>query len=225
MADKTNSTNGINREKRILDFENMKDHQSLIEHLEVLIGRYRGLHVVPLSMCEGRIVPAVFLGHGSRITVYTADADGESFLPSQLLMRYINEYCEIRQSGRRVFGIDLLSFEESRSVCVIPISHTTDGVAYTADSVSGDRRLSIELKRGDSHITCAEASCTGRCRGVAQSVGRLCGLPPTIDPGLPETSRPHFNIYCGRGYETEEQGFFRTYASVRELLFVAPIIV
>lgn len=222
MADKTNS---INSEKRILDFEYMRDHQSLIAHLEVLVGRYRGLHVVPLSMCDGMIVPAVVLGHGSRITVYTADNDGGSFLPSQLLMRYINEYCEIRQNGRRIFGIDLLSFEESRSVCVIPISRTPDSTTYTADSICGDGRLSIELRQGDAHITCAEASCTGRNRGVAQSVGRLCGLAPIIDRSIAETPRPHFNIYCGRNCETEAQGFFRTYASVRELLFVAPIIV
>lgn len=224
MSDRSNS---INRDRRILDYENMTDYDSLIDHLEVLIARYRGLNVVPLSMFDGHIVPAVFLGHGSRLTVYTADTRGGSFLPSQLLMRYINEYCEIRQSGRRVFSIDLQSFEESRSVCVIPIARTADGTVYDASRVSGDCRLSLELREGGSRVSCDAQSCTGARRGLAQSVSRLCGLPLTPDDDAPSHAlkAPHFNIFCPGEYRGAEQGFFRTYAAVRELLFVAPITV
>lgn len=221
MSDKNN----INCDKRILDFQRMTDHQSLIEHLKVLMGRYSELNVVPLAMIDGRVIPMISFGKGSRVTVYTADTTGASFLPSQLLMRYINEYCEIRRSGRRVFSLDLQSFEESRTVCVIPLAYGPDGTVYKADSAVRDCRLSIELRRGDGHIGCCPSSCTGRNRGIAQSVSRLCGLRSAIDANQQESYEPHFNIYCGDDYETDEQGFFRTYASVRELLFVAPIIV
>lgn len=59
MSDKSNS---INYDRRILDFQQMDSHASLVEHLEVLMTRYHELNVVPLSMYDGCIVPAILLG-------------------------------------------------------------------------------------------------------------------------------------------------------------------
>lgn len=222
MSDKSNS---INYDRRILDFQQMDSHASLVEHLEVLMTRYHELNVVPLSMYDGCIVPAILLGRGERMTVYTADTTGNSFLPSQLLMRYINEYCEIRRSGRRVFSIDLQSFELGRSVCIIPLAHTADGAAFGRSQLVGDCRLSLELRHGSSRICCGSTSCTGKYRGVAQSISRLCGGQITVAPEA-ETldATPHFEVYAGLDAVGDELDFFRCYTSIRELLFVAPIL-
>lgn len=221
MSDKIS----IDQSKRILDFEKMNDHQSLLLHLEVLLERYHELHVIPLAMYDGCMVPAIILGRGSRMTLYTADTSDGSFLPAQLLMRYINEYCEIRRAGRRVFSIDLPSLEAGRSVCVIPLAQLPDG--SSVDLPSDESRMAITLRRGVGRVCCNTASCSGHYRGVAQSVCRLCGckMISSVDDEMPTDITPHFEVYTGLDSVSGELDFFRCYTSVRELLFVAPIIV
>lgn len=218
------NTSNINSSRRILDYQLMDSHQSLIDHLGILLERYPGMNVIPLAMYDGCMVPAIILGHGSRMTLYTADTSEGSFLPTQLLMRYINEYCEIRLAGRRVFSIDLPSLEASRSVCVVPLARLPDGSAV--DLSACESRLSIELRRGDGRVCCNRASCSGQYRGVAQSVCRLCGcrMISSVSDDLPTAVAPHFEVYTGLDDVSGELDFFRCYTSIRELLFVAPII-
>lgn len=218
------NTNNINSSRCILDFQQMDSHQSLIDHLGILLERYPYMNVIPLAMYDGRMVPAIILGHGSRMTLYTADTSDGSFLPAQLLMRYINEYCEIRRTGRRVFSIDLPSLEASRSICVIPLAQLPDGSAV--DLPSDESRLSIELRRGVGRVCCNTASCSGHYRGVAQSVCRLCGyrMISSVSDEPQTAAAPHFEVYTGLDSVSGELDFFRCYTSIRELLFVAPII-
>lgn len=132
----------INDKKAILDYHRPMDYALLMAYLQIFADRYDFLAFQYIGKSIlGRRIPMVRLGYGSdRNLLYVGAHHGMEWITSVVLLRFINEFCEIYKGGRTVYGIDLAYLFNTRSIYIVPMLNP-DGVDYQINGVTNDNPI------------------------------------------------------------------------------------
>jgi g-D-glutamyl-meso-diaminopimelate peptidase len=128
------------------------DHSAMMAILDEFVTRYPGISVTVLGQSiMGRAIPMVHLGASEstskpRRVLYLGAHHGMEWITASVLLRFINEYCELLRSDGMAEGIRVKRLEESREIDVVPMLNP-DGVEYAIHGVSADNPLRDRLLR------------------------------------------------------------------------------
>lgn len=132
---------GIDKDKRILDYGHVICYEEMQECLDILSMRYDNMNVTSIGLTVlGRSIPMVTLGSGKKEILYVGCIHGSDYVVCPLLLHFINEYCELRKNNRRIYNLNLRSMEETRTIHIIPMLNP-DGVSYSTKGINEDNPL------------------------------------------------------------------------------------
>ena len=144
--------NESNWKRRIIDLRFPMDHSAMMAILDEFVTRYPGISVTVLGQSiMGRAIPMVRLGASEstskpRRVLYLGAHHGMEWITASVLLRFINEYCELLRSDGMAEGIRVKRLEESCEIDVVPMLNP-DGVEYAIHGVSADNPLRDRLLR------------------------------------------------------------------------------
>lgn len=92
------------------------------------------------SSIMGKRIPLITLGEGEKALLYVGAHHGMEWITSIVLLRYINEYCELYKKNGRTYGSTLSYLFENRTVYIIPMLNP-DGVDYQINGIDSDNIL------------------------------------------------------------------------------------
>lgn len=145
--------NEANHSRRIPDLRYPMDHTAMLAVLDKFVARYSVLSVTTLGQSIlGRIIPAVRLGapetegRERRRVLYIGAHHGMEWVTATVLLRFINEYCELLKSDGMAEGIRVRSVYESCGIYIVPMLNP-DGVEYVINGVSSDNPIRERLLR------------------------------------------------------------------------------
>jgi len=129
------SSSNYYRDKKILTFDKVTDYEDMMEYLDILCNRYSYMEITTLGhSIFNKKIPMISLGEGKKTVVYVGAISGTDIISSILLLRFVNEYCEIYRSGGSVYNLKLEYLAQNRKICIIPMINP-DGVNYVAQGV------------------------------------------------------------------------------------------
>lgn len=180
-------------------WERASDYSYLSEALSRLELKHKCVRVTGIGESRtGRTVYAVTLGNRSAPGVLYAGgiADGDTQSPAALL-RFVSDYAEFLEKGKRMYGVSMTYLNTSRSLTVIPMLNP-DG--YIREK---DRNPSLPVRKNDLmrdfETACREPeSCavTGYVRTMGNT--ELCiGLHPA-EKGISYDPAAHRAVPVGR---------------------------
>ncbi|MGI6167347.1 MAG: M14 family zinc carboxypeptidase [Eubacteriales bacterium] len=201
------SGSGIDKDKRILDYERAICPEELREYLDILTERY-SIKVTSIGLTVlGRSIPMISLGSGKKEILYIGCIHGCDYITASMLLRFINEYCELRKNNRRIYNLSLSSLEQTRTLHIIPMLNL-DGVSYTVKGIGEDNPLAARLlaMNGSEDFSRWRANARGvdleRNFGVGYAEYKKCssnrdGGAPRDYAGLHPESEPESSALCG----------------------------
>ena len=98
----------------------------------------------------GKSIPIITLGEGKKAVLYVGAHHGMEWITSVLLLRFINEYCELYSSTRRIYSYDLGYLFSTKTIYIIPMLNP-DGVDYQINGVSEDNVIYDRLIKMNSN--------------------------------------------------------------------------
>ena len=110
-----------------------------------------------------RHIPIIKLGSGEKRVIYVGAHHGSEWITSGLLLRFINEYCELYKSGGSIDGISVENLFKNVEINVIPMLNP-DGVDFSINGVSEDNVLYTRLltmNKESRDFTCWQANGRG----------------------------------------------------------------
>ena len=144
--------NESNQKRRIMDLRFSMDHSAMMTLLDEFASRYPTMSVTVLGQSiMGRAIPMVHLGTRStaekpRRVLYLGAHHGAEWMTTSVLLRFINEYCELLRSDGMAEGMRVKRLEEVCEIDVVPMLNP-DGVEYAIHGVSADNPLRDRLLR------------------------------------------------------------------------------
>ena len=199
----------INTQRAMLDIITPTDHEIMMKYLNIMCDRYKFMSLTYIGeSILGKGIPMVGLGEGKKQIVYVGAHSGKDWLGSAALIRFINEYCEIKKSGGRIYNYSIDYLFATRRICVIPMLNP-DGVDININGVGEDnilkeRILSMRQKRDFSDW---EANARGvslqrnysggflERRALSERDGIISGAPRGYGGEAPE-SEPEIGALC-----------------------------
>lgn len=198
------------RSRRILEYPPEITYETMLGYIDEFIERYCGsvMSVQSAGNFRGRgIIPAVTLGNGRTSVIYTS----EDRTGAVLLLRYINEYCELYRSNRRLYGYSMSHRAANRTVCVYPMLPDCDRPPAAAMTVP------VVIFGGG----CGEVTSNGN-RPVGSFIRSLCSM---TGYNYRRETDTYGTAEGGESYRIRiirDDDDFSVYASMRELLFTVP---
>lgn len=124
--------------KKIIELKSPINHNFMIKTIEQFLQRYDFIQIGNLgtSIFE-RDIPIVKLGNGEKKVIYIGSHHGSEWITSGLLLRFINEYCELYKSGGNVSGILIKDIFDSVELNIVPMLNP-DGVELSINGVTAD---------------------------------------------------------------------------------------
>lgn len=199
----------INTQRAMLDIKTPTDYGTMMKYLNIMCDRYKFMSISYIGeSILGRCIPMVSLGEGKKQIVYIGAHSGKDWLGSAALIRFINEYCEVKKNGGRIYNYSIDYLFATRRICVIPMLNP-DGVDINIngvgdDNILKDRIMSMRQKRDFSDW---EANARGVClqnnynggflerRAIAENKGIISGAPWGYGGEAPE-SEPEIGALC-----------------------------
>ncbi len=136
---------GIDKDKRILDYERVICYEDMQEYLDILSMRYDNMNITSIGLTVlGKSIPMITFGNGKKEILYIGCINGCDYTAASLLLHFVNEYCELRKNSRRIYNLNLRSMEETRTLHIIPMFNP-DGVSYSVNGISEDNPLRTRL--------------------------------------------------------------------------------
>lgn len=213
----------INTDKNILDYKQPLDYPRMMKYLDVFCGRYPFMSLTGIGeSIFGRTIPLVTLGRGEKSVLYVGAHHGMEWITSVLLMRFINEYCELYKSKSRIFNYTLGYLFDSRTIYIVPMLNP-DGVDYQINGVNRDNPLYerlIRMNGGSNDFSKWQANGRGvdlnhnyNCgfaeyKQIEAELGISGGAPTRFSGEMPE-SEPEVGALCN---------FLRFRDSIRAIL-------
>ncbi len=168
-------TNEINEKKKILDYNNALDHGLMMRYIDLFLQRYPFLSVGVLGKSIlGREIPIITLGRGERSILYVGTHHAAEWLTSVILLRYINEFCELYKTDGKAYNYTAEQIFESRRVYIVPMLDP-DGVDYQINGITRDNILYdrvIRMNGGSNDLSLWQAN----ARGVDLNHNYDCGF-------------------------------------------------
>ena len=127
--------------KRIIEYGAPTDHALLMAAVDEFAARYTNLEITMLGQSIlGRKIPILRVGRGEKKVLYVGAHHGMEWVTGTVLLRFVNEYCELLRSHGRVNGLSVEALDEARSIYVIPMLNP-DGVEYALHGIEEDNPL------------------------------------------------------------------------------------
>ena len=140
-------------DKRVLDYKRPLDYALMMEYINLFSERYPFLSVnIMGESIMGRSIPMITLGEGEGAVMYIGAHHGMEWITSILLLRFINEYCELYKERRRIYSYDLRYIFSTKTVYIIPMLNP-DGVDYQINGVSEDNVIYDRLLKMNDNST------------------------------------------------------------------------
>lgn len=125
----------INEQKGILDYKRSLDFGLMMKYIDVFLGRYPFLEVMSIGRTGmGKSIPMITLGKGKKEVLYVGGLCGTEWLTSIILLRFINEYCELYKQRGRIYNNTLESIYSEKCIRILPMLNP-DGVDFI---INGD---------------------------------------------------------------------------------------
>lgn len=120
----------MKKASQILPMEITMDSAAMLKTVRELNGRYPFLTVTTLGKSIlGKEIPVLILGHGKKKALYVGAHHGMEWITANLLLRFVNEFCELCQADRTVYRLNLSHLFQTYSIHVVPMLNP-DGVDY-----------------------------------------------------------------------------------------------
>ncbi len=117
------------------------DYAAVCDVVEELAARYGEMELTwQGKSILGRRLPVLRIGRGKKKVLYVGAHHGMEWITATVLLRFVNEYCELLHSGGRVDGLSAGSLYEARSIYVVPMLNP-DGVEYATHGIKEDNPL------------------------------------------------------------------------------------
>lgn len=165
----------ISFERRILDYTAPLDYTVMMQYINEFSERYPFISISSIGeSIMGRSIPVMTLGTGERSVLYVGTHHGMEWMTSILLLRFINEYCELKKNKQRIFNLSIDYLFESKSIYIIPMLNP-DGVDYQINGIDKDNviydRL-LKMNNGSADFSRWQAN----ARGVDLNHNYNCGF-------------------------------------------------
>lgn len=138
----------------------------------------------------GRTVTALRLGEGSHRLLYLGGVCGSTFA-TELLLRFVRDYADAAETGRRIAGIDISYLFHTRTVTVVPLLNP-DGAVLRAEGTDPQNplldRLTALASADSPGFSRWETNGRGvdlRCNYDAQFEVCMARAPSVGTPGYP----------------------------------------
>lgn len=132
--------------EKLLDASAPMDHERMMRILDKMAECYPFLSVSYMGeSILGRGIPLVTLGEGNKSVLYVGAHHGMEWITSWLLLRMLEEYCELYQNGGKVFDCNVRYLFGARTLCIVPMLNP-DGVEYQLHGVSENHILYDRLR-------------------------------------------------------------------------------
>ena len=135
----------INTQRAMLELSSPMDYELMMRYIDILCDRYKFLSMNYIGeSIHGRGIPMLTLGNGKKQVVYAGAFSGVEHICATVLLRFINEYCEVKKSRGRIYNYSIDYLFATRRICVIPMLNA-DGVDICINGVSEDNVLKERL--------------------------------------------------------------------------------
>ncbi len=133
--------NGFDRAKAMPDYKCPMDYALMMEYIDEFSKRYSFMSVTSLGeSIMGRSIPIITLGEGSKSLLYVGAHHGMEWITTVLLLRFINEYCELMKKNSRIYSYTLSYLFSTKTIHIISMLNP-DGVDYQINGVKCDNIL------------------------------------------------------------------------------------
>lgn len=125
----------------VVDFSAPMDYDALTEYIRILSERYPRLECGGIgATVAGRSIPVLSLGNpqAAKSVLYVGGVGAGDYPVAAVLLRFVNDYFEFLQSGRRMYSVSLPYLYERRRIYVVPMLNC-DGCSLRLND--GDPRL------------------------------------------------------------------------------------
>ena len=131
----------INESKSMLDYKKNLEYGLMMKYIDVFSRRYPFIGITNLGhSIMGREIPMITLGKGKSCFLYVGAHGGGEWLTSTILLRFINEYCELYKNKSRIYNTTLDYLYVNKTIYVVPMLNP-DGVDYRINGVSDENIL------------------------------------------------------------------------------------
>ena len=135
----------INTQRAMLDLISPMDYCLMMKYIDILCDRYKFLTMNYIGeSILGRGIPMLTLGNGKKQVVYVSTFSGNEHVCASALLRFVNEYCEVKKSRGRIYNYSIDYLFATRQICVIPMLNP-DGVDICINGVADDNVLKERL--------------------------------------------------------------------------------
>lgn len=134
-----------NKSRKIIEYHDPIDYANMAEIIGSFAEKYDFISINNLGKSIfGRSIPIIKLGNGEKKVIYIGAHHGSEWITTGLLLRFINEYCELYKSSGTVEGISIGKLFESVEISVIPMLNP-DGVEFSVNGITEDNILFSRL--------------------------------------------------------------------------------
>ena len=121
---------------RILNYTEPLDYAKMMQVIDCFSVRYPFLSFSYLGeSILGRGIPILTLGNGKKEILYVGAHHGMEWITSILLLRFVNDFCEIFRNDKSIYRTSLSLLCEQYTVYVIPMLNP-DGVDYQINGIT-----------------------------------------------------------------------------------------
>ena len=165
----------IDTSKNVLDYKQPMDYALMMQYINEFSDRYPFMSVSSIGeSIMGRSIPIITLGEGKKSVLYVGAHHGMEWISTVLLLRFINEYCEMFKKDSRIFNYTLKYLFSTKTIYIIPMLNP-DGVDYQINGVSEDNVLYdrlVKMNGGSTDFSRWQAN----ARGVDLNHNYNCGF-------------------------------------------------
>ena len=131
--------------RKIVDLKMPIDYNKMMEIIETFAEKYDFLSIGNLgNSIFDRKIPIIKLGEGKKRVIYIGSHHGSEWITSALLLRFINEYCELYKCGGHVEGVSIEKLFKNVELNIVPMLNP-DGVELSINGISEDNILFSRL--------------------------------------------------------------------------------
>ena len=149
---------------RILNYRKPLDYTELMHTLECFSDRYPPLSFSYLGeSILGRPIPLLSVGTGKKEVLYVGAHHGMEWITSVLLLRFLNELCELLCKAGSIYRIYLPLLCKQYTFHIVPMLNP-DGVDYQIHGVNQGNPLYdrlIRMNGGSDDFSCWQANARG----------------------------------------------------------------
>jgi len=148
----------------------------------------------------GRAIPAVTLGSGEEVPslLYTGGADGNDWISTAILLRFITDYCLFWAENQRLYSVNLPYLEQNRRICICPMLNCDSALQEPEERRKNGRKnqAGADVLRAfggmDVPEKCPECTCLQQYMqyfSISLLLSLEVGEHPALTAGSPQGSR------------------------------------